>query len=370
MTRSRARLGIVLGANLTTGCAGEFTPDLGATAEGSASDDSTVSSSATVSTADDTATSTSADTGTDGSTDTGASSESSSGSTTGVGCDPNVDPNCPACQAVDVLIVIDNSSSMVDHQEALGIFLPAVADALVANLPLGTDVHVGVTSTEMGYSAGATVQGAPACTATGDGGQPPDAFYVTPVMQDTGKNGAQGRLFDVNGVAFAAFKTDGLAQEIDAARMWLDGAKLIGEGGSQMNMSAAPFGWALDPANAAENAGFPRDEGAVLMLFVIQDGIDLTPDAATQEIVDMVAAAKLGCGGLICVVGGGFTDQACLPEVPLGTLMDGLGASPVMAVLPDQTLAENDPQAAADMMLDIFAEVVEVAAQQCDEVGG
>ena len=76
---------------------------------------------------------------------------------------------------------------------ALGLAFPAFASTLDTALPAGTSLHVGVTSTEMGYSSsGNTTINNGDCTFLGDGDQPNDAFYITPDVTDTGRNGAQG----------------------------------------------------------------------------------------------------------------------------------------------------------------------------------
>jgi len=269
------------------------------------------------------------------------------------------------CTSVDLLFVIDNSTSMNDYQVALGQAFPTFADAIIAALPPGTNLHVGVTSTEMGYSnAGSTTN----CEATGNG-LPQEEFYVTPDVTDTGKNGAQGRLYVADGLAYFDIDTDAPPAEVQQLRDWFAAAANIGEGGSNVEMSSAAAGWATDPANAAANAGFLRDEGAVLVLFFLQDEPDQSdapgmsmPDVG-EAMLEKIAAAKAGCGGLQCVVGGGFVQQGCLPENALGVLLGGLDQPPAIGELPDDDAV--GPGDFEPLLEDTLAQVI---AQTCDEI--
>ena len=250
--------------------------------------------------------------------------------------DGPIDENC---DFVDILFVIDNSVSMGGYQTALGLAFPQFATTLAEVLPPGTNVHVGVTSTEMGYaSSGSTSINNGMCTFTGDNNQPNSAFYITPDQQNTGKNGAQGRLFDPGGgQVYFDFDVDGGQPEIDALANWFADAAAIGTGGSNIEMSAAPAGWAFDSANAATNSGFVRDEGAVLLLFFMTDEPDQTPAIIDnmpggQAMLAKIAAAKTGCGGLECVLGGGFLlESACnaMGNLPLDDLLAGMSEPPV-----------------------------------------
>jgi hypothetical protein len=272
-----------------------------------------------------------------------------------------------SCTAVDLLFVIDNSTSMDDYQVALAAAFPSFADAIIAALPPGTNLHVGVTSTEMGYSnSGSTTN----CEATGNG-LPQEDFYTTPDVMDTGTNGAQGRLYVADGMPYFEIDTDAPAAEVQALRDWFSAAAHIGEGGSNVEMSSAAAGWATDPANAATNAGFIRDEGAVLVLFFLQDEPDQSdaPNMTMAEtgaaMLDKIAAAKTACGGLKCVVGGGFVEQGCLDENGLGALFGGLPTAPALDSLPwdDNNV---DPTYFEPLLTETLAQVI---AQTCDDIG-
>jgi hypothetical protein len=285
--------------------------------------------------------------------------------------------SCESCTYVDLLFVIDNSGSMGDYQNALAMAFPDFASTLHDTLPPGTNVHVGVTSTEMGYSSmGSTTISNGACSFIGDGNQPNTSFYVTPEDSDSGRNGAQGRLYAPNGEEpFFEFTTGGA--DLPALEAWFSAAATIGEGGSNIEMSAAPVGWVGDPANAATNGGFIRDEGAVLVVFFMQDEPDQTPmtidgQPGGQFVLDRIAAAKAGCGGLDCVIAGGFLNaNACNADgnLPLDDFLAGVG-SPVVQALPDENLAEDNPAAAAAEMNQLLSDTLtDIIAQTCDEVG-
>lgn len=275
------------------------------------------------------------------------------------------------CSFVDLLFIIDNSVSMGGYQDALGQAFPQFANTLISVLPAGVNVHVGVTSSEMGYaSSGSTMINNGICTFIGDG-QPGDTFYITPDQQNTNKNGAQGRLFDPGGGQYYFdFNTDDLGQ-LAALETWFDNAAAIGTGGSNIEMTLAPAGWTLDSANNATNAGFLRDEGAVLVIFFMTDEPDQTPtmiegQPGGQYILDMVASAKSGCGGLDCVIGGGFLLESACQDQPLDDFLAGLTEPPQVAPLPDEDLPPA--QAAAEMNALLADTLAEVIATKCDEI--
>ena len=272
-----------------------------------------------------------------------------------------------SCTGVDLLFVIDNSLSMNDYQVALGQAFPSFADAIIAALPPGTNLHVGITSTEMGYSnVGSTFN----CEASGNG-MPQEAYYDTPDMSNSGTNGAQGRLYVANGLPYFEIETDAGPAEVQELRDWFAAAANIGEGGSNIEMSSAAAAWATDPANAETNEGFLRDEGAVLVLFFFQDEPDqsdapgLSMQATGAALLDKIAMAKSACGGLECVVAGGFVDQGCLDENSLGALLDGLPIPPTTDELPEDD--ENvDPGYFEPLLTTTLTQVI---AQTCDDIG-
>lgn len=285
-----------------------------------------------------------------------------------VGCEGG-DGSC-GCDAVDLLFVIDNSGSMEDYQEALGLAFPSFATTLAEVLPAGTSVHVAVTSTEMDYSSGGqSVSMNGVCTFIGDDGRDNEAFYVPPDEVNTGRNGAQGRFYDPgDGQTYFAFETDG---DVAGAQAWFTMAANIGVGGSNIEMATAPVGWAFEPANAPTNGGFLRDEGAVLVVFFMQDEADQSPTSVDGVetgtwALERVAVAKAGCGGLDCVVAGGFlNDGACMGDRPIATFLDGVD-DPVVGQLPNE---DDAPQDIADEMTELLSNsLATLIGQTCDEI--
>lgn len=293
---------------------------------------------------------------------------------------PCVGEGCnDGCTSVDLVFVIDNSGSMGDYQNALSLAFPDFAQTLDTTLPPGTNLHVGVTSTEMGYSgSGSTSINNGTCTFVGDDMMPNDAFYITPDVTDTGRNGAQGRLYDPgDGTTYFEYVTGTGGAELAALEAWFGQAANIGTGGSNIEMSAAPAGWVADSANDGTNAGFIRDAGSVLVVFFMQDEPDQTPlmidgQPGGLAMLDKLVAAKQACGGTDCIVAGGFlNEQACaaMGNLPLDDLLQGVGGAPVVEPLPDENLAESDPQAAADEMnMALSGTLAEVIAQTCEQI--
>ncbi len=325
--------------------------------------------------------------GADGAGGTGASTGAADGSSDEGGIKLDVGPQgdvpagCSAddtcgegCTGVDLLFVIDNSGSMGDYQEALGLAFPAFAQTLSDVLPAGTNVHVAVTSTEMAYSSeGNTAINNGSCSFIGDGDQSHEAFYVPPTELDSGRNGAQGRLYDPGGgQTYFEFITGG---DLTGAQAWFASATDIGEGGSNIEMATAPVGWAFDPVNDATNAGFLRDEGAVLVIFFLQDEPDQSPAMVEGVptgtwVLDRVADAKAGCGGLPCVLAGGFLQEnACWADgnLPVDDFMAGMGAPPVVSALPFS--GDDDPPALAEAMNVLLSSTLaDAIVQTCDEI--
>ena len=270
----------------------------------------------------------------------------------------DVGGGCPgdscACGAVDLLFVVDNSAAMGDYQQALAQAFPELLAALVDDLPEGTSLRVGVTSTTMGLSA---TEMNMECIATGDGGQPAASFYETPDVLDNELPGAQGRLASSAGMPFFEIDTDASAAELDGLSMWFSDAAALGEDGSQIEMATAAASWVADPINDEDNASFIRDAGAVLALVFVSDEPDQTPIEEVDDLLSRVSATKAQCGGLDCVVGGGFVELDCLDQVALGTLLDVLARPSVTAPLTPGV----DAEAMADLLAgDLAATIADV----------
>jgi hypothetical protein len=256
---------------------------------------------------------------TDPDPDTSTSSPSASSSETTLdpdtGNDPKLDVAGPDttgeqefCNYVDVLFVIDNSLSMGEYQTQLALAWPTFVDQMWENLPLGTDLHVGMTTTS--FYTGSCSEFVFNCETTASAGAIDD-HYIKPTDGDTGTNGEQGRLFEHDGRKyFEAIVGDDNSE----LKTWFSQAAVAaGEDGCSFEMSSAAAGYALHPANAEANDGFLRDAGAVLVVVVLSDEPDKSPEGASVYY-DMVMAAKEECGGDQCVVMTGIVDE-CISDV-------------------------------------------------------
>lgn len=207
------------------------------------------------------------------------------------------------CNFVDILFVIDNSLSMNEWQTALALTWPDFVDAMWDNLPEGTDLHVGMTTTS--FFDGSCSEFIFNCETTASDQQILD-HYITPDAGNTGVNGEQGRLFEWDGQRY--FEAIVGQDSADLKTWFSQAAVAAGETGCSFEMMSAAAGYAFHPANAAFNAGFLRDEGAVLVIVVLTDEPDKSPEgAATYH--QMVVDAKAGCGGDDCVIVTGIYDQ-------------------------------------------------------------
>jgi hypothetical protein len=251
--------------------------------------------------------STAADTSSTAPADTTESGSSGPGPKLDVGS-PETGTTAPAegCTFVDLLFVVDNSLSMSEYQAALAAAFPDFVDEMYAQLPPATDLHVGITTTDFycepgGCSCSEFVFN---CESTASNGAISD-HYITPDVSNTGTNGGQGRLFDQDGMTYFATTTDSDPAEL---KQWFTAAATAaGEDGCSFEMSSAGAAYAAHPANAAANTGFFRDAGAVLMVFVLTDEPDKSPESI-DVYHDMLAAAKAECGGDECILTAGLLD--------------------------------------------------------------
>ena len=227
------------------------------------------------------------------------------------------------CNYVDLLFVIDNSGSMCDAQQGLAAVLPDLVDAIFDALPADTDVHVGLTTTS--FSPGGQHQQV-ACIAQ-EGPAEIEAAYVTDITVEG--NGFQGRLFEHDGRSYFAGNTSSEADRGAMAQWFPAAASAIGCDGGAFEFSAAAAAYALDPGNAATNAGFLRDEGGVLVVFVLSNEVDQSPEdlAVYREIV---RGAKQGCGGDECIVTAGLLAPNCVPAADpmVWRFLNAFGESP------------------------------------------
>jgi hypothetical protein len=257
------------------------------------------------------------------------------------------------CSAVDILFVIDNSPSMGPYQEQLAFAFPTFVDAMWSNLPPGTDLHVGITTTS--FFTGSCAESTINCM-TGQTPQEVLAHYLTPDQGSTGVNGEQGRLFEYDGLRYFASV---IGSDPWPLKIWFSEAAVdAGEVGCSYEMMSAGAGYAFHPANAATNAGFLRPDDAVLVIFFLTDEPDKSPEGA-QTYADMIAAAKQPCGGLDCVVAAGIVNT-CIMNV----------ADPLWAFLqlmpdPPSVGSIDDPASYDDVIGSALASVI---AQKCDDI--
>ena len=215
------------------------------------------------------------------------------------------------CNFVDILFVIDNSLSMNEYQTQLALAWPTFVDEMWANLPVGTDLHVGMTTTS--FFDGSCSEGVFNCVTTASDQAVLD-HYTPPTEGNNGVNGEQGRLFEWNGQRY--FEAI-VGEDSSDLKLWFSQAAVAaGETGCSFEMSSAAAGYALHPANDGFNAGFLRDEGAVLAIIILTDEPDKSPEGAATYY-DMVLDAKADCGGDQCVLITGLVDQ-CIEGVNNG----------------------------------------------------
>ena len=279
-----------------------------------------------------------------------------------LGCEDGVGEDCPGCNAVDLLFVVDNSLSMEDEQIALTQAFPSFADAILESLPEGVNIHIGVTSTEMGYSPEGGFDQNNFCIGTGEGGAPASNYYQTPDVSPSATNGAQGRLYEAGGLRYFDIDQGAPPAEVQALKDWFAQAAHIGEGGSNVEMTTAAAAWTFDPANAATNTGFVRDEGAVLAFFFVQDEPDQTPIEQSDTLLSKIESAKMLCGGWECVIAGGFVNEFCLNQVCLGDLLGAVSEPPVTATLPMAGVAPEDFE---PLLRDTLAQAI---VDKCGEI--
>ena len=109
----------------------------------------------------------------------------------------------------------------------------------------------------------------------------------------------------------------------------------------------------------------------MLVVFFMTDEPDQTPvmignQTGGQFVLDQVAAAKAGCGGLDCVIGGGFLEASACEDQPLDEFLAALPEAAQVAPRPGDSLP---PQQAADEMNQLLANTLaDAIAAKCDEI--
>jgi hypothetical protein len=294
----------------------------------------------------------------------GASNGTGSGSGSGTGGGSLFDGgtgdggDVVSCQYVDILFVIDNSPSMGPYQEDLAQAFPSFVDAMYQKLPANVDLHVGITTTS--FFDGSCSEAVTNCVTTAS---PAEilAHYTKPTDGSTGVNGEQGRFFEWDGKPFFAANTsDGNKA---ALQSWFAGAAVAaGETGCSFEMASAAAGYAAHPANSATNAGFFRDENGVLLIIVLSDEPDKSPEG-TPVYRDMLTGVKANCGGAEggakCILTAGLINP-CIEGVNnvLWEFLHAFGEPPIWGDL-------KDPAQYTQVVGDALAQVVK---QTCDEI--
>lgn len=281
-------------------------------------------------------------------TSASASSGATQAQTTGTGSGPDASsdsgrldvPQIPdvasgdGCDAVDILFVIDNSASMGTFQQALAGAFPSFVEQMFQTLPAGISVHVGVTTTDFWCTADACecAESTLSCQ-TAASLEEVEAHYTPPTAGDNGTNGGQGRLYVYDTLPFFEASTDDDPEELSE---WFSGAATAaGEQGCSFEMPVAAAGYVAHPSNADTNAGFIRDEGAVLLVFFLTDEPDKSPEP-TADYLDTLLAAKAECGGADCIISGGLV-PACIADInqKAWQFLGGFGSEPVWSDIND-----------------------------------
>ena len=303
------------------------------------------------------------------------------------GQDPD-GPQLEGCEAVDLLFVIDNSASMQEFQAGLAQAFPGFIDSIYASLPEGIDIHLGVTTTsfseDVGHSCaiGCLYYDDPPGCPGGEGCNRADCYNDF----TTQANGYQGRLYEYEGKRYFETNTANLADKEALTDWFVSVASAVGETGSGYEFSTGAASRAFENINADYNAGFLRDEGAVLFLFFLTDQWDesILPLAT---YVDNINAAKAGCNAAIeagsCVVTSGLLNPCVVPNEAGGNASGGFGDWGPGGYGPDgqpgdllwQFMVSFNEEPAWGSILDTqtYAEVVgeglaQVITQTCDSI--
>jgi hypothetical protein len=299
-----------------------------------------------------------------GNAGTGASGPSGSGGSGGF--DPTGGSGAAAsdgCNAVDVLFVIDDSGSMCTYQEGLVGAFPSFVDAMWNALPSGTDLHVGITTS--GFAPGGS-HSESNCVA-----QEPletlKAYYNKPTDTTIPGEGFQGRLLAHQGKTFYAADTAQAAAK-DGLKDWFaQAATSVGCGVCSFEFNASGAAYALHPANAQANAGFLRDEGAVLLIVILSDEADQSFDVDDPTFLhDTVTQAKSGCGGDSCIITAGLLSPWCVPDMNASyKFLSGFGEDPVWGDITGGNIISPDTSQYSVVIGDALAQVVE---KTCGEI--
>lgn len=279
------------------------------------------------------------------------------GGSGGEGGQCNPDTQECSCTAADLLFVIDNSVSMDTYQAALAGAFPSFVDAMYDNLPPGTDIHVGVTSTDFncGSMGCSCSEGTSNCASSATEQEILD-HYDTPDEFNNGGNGSQGRFFENGGIHYFEGNTD---EDPTPLRDWFTAtATGVGTRGCSFEMLSAGAAYAAHPANEPTNGGFFRDAGAVLIIIILSDEPDKSPeDVAVYH--DMIVAKKQACGGDRCVVTAGLLDPCLeMTNQKAFQFLSSFGDAPILGSIADT----------ANYSATVGAALAEVIGETCEDL--
>lgn len=230
-------------------------------------------------------------------------------------------------RGLDLLFVIDDSSSTAEIQANLALGFPGLIDTL-ATLPGGLpDLHLGVVTSDMGTSAvGFTTPAPPigqigngGCAGTGKGG----------VLQTTGAPVTGAFVSDIR-------LADGLRQRnyTGALADVFKTMARVGSGGCGFEQPLAAMRAALDP-NTTANAGFLRLDALLAVVFLMDeddcsahDTVLFNPDPTLLGPLQSFRCTRFG---ITCANGGENVDAMnqpgpksdCVPE-PRGLLIESI----------------------------------------------
>lgn len=261
------------------------------------------------------------------------------------------------CYAADLLFVIDNSGSMCDAQEGLAATLPGLVDAMFDALPVGTDLHVGIVTTS--FSEDGPYQQIDC--AVNAGPLTVENAYDTETVVPF--NGYQGRLYSYADRRYFSAKTDVPEDRVGLTQWFTEAVIDVGCDGGAFEFPAAAAAYALGPSNAENNAGFLRDEGAALAIFVLTDGIDHSIEPISTYR-DMILDAKQECGGAECIVTAGLLGADCVPDSNpvIWQFLNAFGSEPRWGPI-------GDFDAYDDVVSAALAEALVQACEEIDPVG-
>ncbi|MCA9637542.1 MAG: hypothetical protein KC420_16055 [Myxococcales bacterium] len=328
--RPLARLALSLAATIgLAACSGGDDQGSGATATSITGGATSITTAATTVTTGTTTAATSASSTSGSSGDLSASGSDSESMSGGDKLDLAPDVELPGCDSVDILFVIDNSASMATYQEALAEAFPGFVDAIFANLPKGVDIHVGITTTDFFCNGDGEECACPdstiSCQSAADVATI-EMYYTPPTEGSNGINGSQGRLFKHGGQTY--FKSNTADDPAPLKNWFTAAAKAAGELGCSFEMPVAAAGYVAHPANAETNAGFIRDEDAVLLVIFLTDEPDKSPEAL-KTYKQMLLDAKSACGGEACILTAGLVPP-CIEGInqKLWQMMTAFGGTP------------------------------------------